>query len=83
MIFEDVVGNGIVNATGEVATEAVVELGKIGKWLEAIGLVVIIWLVFQVIVLIVNRKNRKRIYRMEQGLHRIEGKLDKVLSKKK
>ncbi len=65
----------VVNATKDL----VYELGKVGLWVQAIGLLVIFWLIFQIIVLIVNRKKRKALYSIKDDLERIEKKIDKIL----
>jgi hypothetical protein len=66
----------------ETAPEIVLELGRIGKWVQAVGLIVVIWIVIQAITLYFNRKRRKTLYTIKDDLKRIERKIDK-LSKKK
>lgn len=63
----------------EVTRELILELGKVGLWVQAIGLLIILWLIFQVIALIVNRKKRKALYSIKGDLERIEKKIDKIL----
>lgn len=63
-------------------TEILLELGKIGLWIQAIGLVIVLWLVFELIVLVNNRIRRKQLYIIENRLKRIEKKLD-ILTKTK
>ncbi len=62
-------------------TELIAQLGTIGKWIQAVGLVIILWLIFQVIILINNRIRRKQLYKIEERLDNIEKKLDKILKK--
>ncbi len=66
----------------EVASNLLIELGKIGLWVQAIGLVITLWIVFQLIALIVNRKKRKALYRIEERLTRIEKKIDGIVKKR-
>tara|TARA_Y100000310_G_C20595476_1_gene770276 strand:+ start:60 stop:272 length:213 start_codon:yes stop_codon:yes gene_type:complete len=66
----------------EVVSNLVGEVGRIALWLQAIGLIVVIWIGVQIINLILNRKKRKAIYRVEERLVRLERKIDKVLKKK-
>lgn len=65
--------NNVLNTSSQVA-EIITKLGSIGLWLQAIGLIGIIWIAFQIINWILNRKRMKR-------LERIEEKLDKILKK--
>jgi hypothetical protein len=66
-------------------TSLFLELGKIGLWIQAIGLVVIIWIIVQGVTLFFNRRRRKAIYAIKEDLERIEKKIDRIdkkLSKK-
>jgi uncharacterized membrane protein YGL010W len=38
--------------------DLVLQLGQIGLWIQAVGLVVVIWIIVQVITLYFNRKRR-------------------------
>ena len=69
-------------ANGDVVSQLVVELGRIGLWIQALGLIIILWIVFQVISLISGRKKRKKIYEIDERLKRIEGKIDEVLKRR-
>ena len=55
----------------------VIELGKIGTWLQAVGLIIILWLIFQAIGIYLNRKRRKLLGRIDERLKVIEGKIDR------
>ena len=75
--------------TGDVILDPaslVLELGKIGRWIQAVGLVVIIWIIVQAITLFFNRKRRKTLYKIRDDLERIEAKIDgleRKISKKR
>ena len=58
------------------------EVGKIGLWLQAIGLVVIIWIIFESVILYLNYKRMKEVYKIKDDMKRIEEKLDKVIKNK-
>ena len=66
--------------------ESVIEilnrLGSIGKWLQAIGIIVILWVVFQIVQFVYNRRRVKRLDRIEEKLKSIEKKLDKIVKKR-
>lgn len=53
-------------------------LGKIGRWLQAIGIVVLAWLAFHVVSFFLNRKKLRKIETLEESLKRIENKIDKI-----
>jgi hypothetical protein len=71
----------VVENLTEIPTEIFFEIGRIILWLQAIGVVVIVWIIFELIALIVNRKKRKAIYSIKNDLVRIEKKIDKILKK--
>jgi len=69
-----VLGNYMVNIT--------TQLGSIGIWLQAIGVIVVLWLIFQIIAFILNLKKERKLKRMEASIERIETKIDKIAKKK-
>jgi len=72
----------IVNVTANTFVgDLVVEVGKLGLLLNALGVVIVLWIGFQIVALIVNRKKRKAVYRMEGRLDRIENKLNRIENK--
>jgi biopolymer transport protein ExbB/TolQ len=75
-------GEEILNAPADLATEIITQLGSIGKWLQAIGLIVILWIIFQIINWVTNRKRIKRLDKLSDRLDTIEKKIDKVLKKR-
>jgi len=72
----------IASSPTDTVTELAIALGSIGRWLQALGLVIIIWLIIQIINWIINAKKLKAIYSIKEDVARLEKKLDK-LSKKK
>jgi len=71
------------NVSGGVLGDVFLQLGTIGKWIQAIGLLVVLWIVFHVITLIMNRKKRKAIYSLVEKTDRIEKKVDMLISMQK
>ena len=72
----------VLSATPEI----VLELGRIGKWVQAVGLVVIIWIIIQAITLFFNRKRRKMIEEIREdvkGISRKISRLEKKIVKKR
>lgn len=59
------------------------DIGMIGLWLKAVGIFIVLWLVFQLVNFFVNRKRMKEVYKIKEDMKRIERKIDKILAKKK
>ena len=72
---------GVINVT-EVPADIILQLGKIGLWLQAIGAVILIWIVAEIVSFFINRKRLKEIYKIKEDMNRIEGKIDKILKKR-
>lgn len=64
----------------DAAGSILVELGSIALWLQAIGAIVLIWIIFQTINWAMNRKRLKKLDEFEKKIDRIEKKID-LLSK--
>ena len=65
---------------GELDIPALIEmLGKVGLWLQAIGIIVVLWIIFQSIALYFNRKRMKEIYAIKNDMKRIEDKINRIL----
>ncbi|MDP3881425.1 MAG: hypothetical protein Q8Q31_00920 [Nanoarchaeota archaeon] len=77
MVYEK--GLGILGPSGDVITQ----LGQIGLWLQAIGLVIIIWIVMQVVSYLMNRKRMREVYNIKKDMKRIEAKIDRILLSKR
>ncbi len=74
----------IVNTTTDLQIATLVsQLGKLGLWIQGIGLFIITYIIFQIVIAINNRIKRKTLYRIEERLGRVEKKIDKILSKHK
>ena len=88
MVFYEVSGQvvGALNGT-DIITKAPIglisEIGQIGHWLQAVGLVVILTIIFEAFAFYFNRKRLKEIAVIKSDMKRIEGKIDRILNKKK
>ena len=74
MVVEELIG---------VSAGLIKEIGQITLWLQAIGIIGALWIVFQSVSLFLNRKRMKEVYAIHKDMERIEGKIDKILAKKK
>ncbi len=63
-----------------VIEDVLIELGSIGLWIQAVGLIAILWIILEGITLYYNRKRRLLLEEINERLKRVEAKLK--LSKK-
>ncbi|MBS3081745.1 hypothetical protein J4416_02280 [Candidatus Pacearchaeota archaeon] len=61
-----------------VLEDVVLELGQIGLWVQAVGLIVILWIVFQAITMYYNRRRRLLLEEISTRLGKLERKLDSL-----
>ena len=66
----------------EVPASLIVFLGRVGLWLSAVGVIVVIWLIFQIVNFIINRKRMKEIYHIKKEMDKMDKKLDLLLKRK-
>lgn len=69
----------VANLTNPIGIIA--ELGKIGIWLQTLGIVIVFWIIVEIVSLIVNRKKRKALYAIRDDLKRLEKKIDHISKK--
>lgn len=88
MVLEEVsdpnVLNGSLGVLGDNSTVLgylVSELGQIGLWLKAVGILFVLWLIFQIFSFFNSRIMRKRLGRIHRRMKSIEDKVDLVLKK--
>ena len=65
-----------------VIEDIVLEVGRIGLWLQALGVIVILWIIFELIAFYYNRKRMQEVYKIKEDMKRVERKIDKILKKK-
>ena len=72
-----VAGSDLVNASADFLAQ----VGRLGSWLQALGMVVILWLFFEIVAFLINRKRMKEIYAIKEDVVRIEKKIDDILKR--
>ena len=72
----------IINSSSEFIPDLIIELGTLASWLQALGILLIVWLVFQVISLIVNLKKKKLLELIRSDIKKLERKVDRISKKK-
>jgi len=78
MVLEEVA----INAT-LAAENLITEVGKVGKWVETIGLLVIFWIGFEIVYLILAKRRKEELEKIRGDMGRIEKKIDKLVKKRK
>ncbi len=68
---------------GETTTRILSDIGQMGLWLQTLGIVVVLWLIFEVASLIYHHRRMKEVYKIKEDMTRIEGKIDRILSAKR
>ena len=66
-----------------VIEDVALELGRIGLWIQAVGLIVVLWIIIQAITLYFNRRRRKMIEEIREDVKKIGKKIDKLSRKRK
>ena len=69
----------IANMSTETLAQLIIQIGKIGLWVQAIGILIIFWLIFQIISLVSLIIRKKKIDAIEKRLASIEKKLNTLL----
>ena len=73
----------IVEDVTTVSASLIEQVGQIGLWLKTLGVIVILWIIFQSVQFYFNLKRLKEIHLIKQHMVVMEKKLDKILTKKK
>jgi biopolymer transport protein ExbB/TolQ len=68
----------VIEEAGQVLSNLVLKVGELALILQAIGVVVIIWIIFQIVNFIFNKKRAKVIGELKIQVSRIEKKLNKI-----
>jgi biopolymer transport protein ExbB/TolQ len=68
----------VVNTSGDI----LIRLGQIGLWIQALGLAIVIWIIFHIISLIITGKRIKEVHQIKEDMKRMENKLDRLLKKR-
>ena len=63
--------------TTTTVNDLAITLGSLGRWMQALGLVVVLWILVQVVNFFILYKRMKRLEEMDKKLDRIERKVGK------
>lgn len=67
-----------INATAVATTQVVGELSKVVRWVQALGIFVLLWVIFQSIRLYLDWKKVNSTKIIKSDLDRIEKKINKI-----
>ena len=73
----------ITGTASEYIPDFVLEAAKVVKWFQAVGIILLIWLAFEIAFFVLNYKRRKYLKRLIVDLERLEKKVDKLVKKKR
>ncbi len=59
------------------------EVGQIALWLQALGGIIILWMIAEGFTFYFNRKRLKEVHIIKKDMVRIEEKIDRILNKRK
>ena len=62
--------------------QLLVDVGSVALWLQAIGIIVVLWIISQAVILYFNHRRMKEVYQIKEDMKRIEGKIDKIKPRK-
>lgn len=73
----------VIEDVSAALSNLVTSLGKIGIWLQAVGIIVIIYIALSLVDIWINRRRMKEVYKIKEDMKRIERKIDKILAKRR
>ena len=71
----------VTSAANGLLPDFILEIGKVANWLQAVGIILIIWVGFEIGFFILNYKRRKYLKKLISDLERLEKKIDKLIKK--
>jgi len=71
---------GIANISSDTLVSAASEIGRVGTWLQALGIIAILWIIFQIVSLVLTLNKIKILNKVMDDLRRIELKIDRKLN---
>ena len=76
---------GVVDIEGVTSELAgvIVGMGNIALWLQALGVIAVLWIIFETVMLFLSYRRMKEVYKIKSDMKRIEGKIDDLLQKDK
>jgi hypothetical protein len=79
MVTGDIVAGDLV----DISNNLIIEVGRIGLWLKGLGIVVILWILFNLVNLVINKRREQKMEKYDLAIKRIEKKIDRITKKMK
>ena len=73
----------VVNTSSDLVGGLINQVGSIALWLQTIGIVIFLWIVFQIVQIIINRKRRNLLKQMSHKIDVLEKKIDLLIKFRK
>ncbi len=68
----------VVNVSTEYLPEVLLAAGRIAQGLQALGIIILLWLGFQIVNFILHRKRTNAVYDFKKDISEIKLKLNKI-----
>ncbi|HVY01586.1 MAG TPA: hypothetical protein VHA12_02365 [Candidatus Nanoarchaeia archaeon] len=72
----------VVEEVANVSVGLITEIGQIALWLQAIGVMVVLWIIVQAVTIWYEAKRMKQVLEIKKDMVRIESKINKILAKR-
>lgn len=59
------------------------DIGQLGNWMQTLGIVVVLWIVFQIISLVINHNKWAILKKLDLDIRRLEYKIDRLKKSKR
>jgi len=63
---------GEVEAEGAIG-QLLVDIGSVALWLQAVGVVILLWIIFESFILFLNYRRMKEVYKIKEDMRRFLG----------
>ncbi len=77
----DIIGDAIVDELINTSAQMAQGMGRLALWLQALGVIVVLWILFQLMNLWFNNKRWKKLKEFEIKINTLEKKIDRLLKR--
>ena len=71
----------VATVTPDLTADLLTRIGDVGLWLQAIGIIAVLWIVLSIINWIINSRRLKLLSKIMEDMKRIERKIDRLKKK--
>lgn len=75
------ISQNLSNAPSGAFGDLVSQIGGIALWLQAAGIILIVWIILESFMAYLNFKRLKEVYNIKEDMRRIESKIDSLMKK--